>query len=189
MRRYINTGAAAKNAVNAIRYSQNNLDGPRPGTLPSSAMAGYRFVTNWRLDAPVAAVWEEINHSERWPQWWQSVLAVVELQKGDETGVGSVRRYTWRGALPYKLTFDMRTTVVEKHARLEGVATGELSGHGCWTFAGQGSVTTVRYDWEVDANKAWMRLLSPIARPLFEWNHDIVMNRGLEGLTSRLVRR
>jgi hypothetical protein len=154
-----------------------------------SAVASYKFVTNWQLDAPVATVWDHIHHSERWPQWWPSVVSVVEIQKGDETGVGSVRRYTWRGALPYRLTFDMRTTLVKRHERLEGVATGELSGQGRWALSSEGSVTRVRYDWEVDANKAWMRLLSPIARPLFEWNHDVVMNRGLEGLTAQLRAR
>ena len=82
----------------------------------------------------------------------------------------------------------MRTTRVEKYDRIEGVATGELSGHGLWTFVSEGSSTKVRYDWEVDANKRWMQWLSPVARPLFEWNHDFVMNRGLEGLTSRLTK-
>src|SRR5262245_27117353 len=110
------------------------------------AMSGYKFVTNWRMEAPVAAVWEEIHHSEHWPAWWSSVLAVAELRKGDDNGLGSVRRYTWRGALPYKLTFDMQTTRVEKHSRLEGIATGQLSGNGRWTFSSDGAFTNVRYD-------------------------------------------
>jgi len=31
-----------------------------------------------------------------------------------------------------------------------------------------------------------MNFLAPIARPLFEWNHNVVMNWGAEGLKKRL---
>ena len=151
-------------------------------------MAGsYKFVTHWRFEASPERVWDEIRHSERWPQWWKAVESVVELQRGDEAGVGSVRRYTWRGALPYRLTFDMETTLIEPHVRLEGRASGELAGSGCWTLSSEGSATLVRYDWEVETNKTWMRIISPIARPVFEWNHDTVMRWGFEGLVKRLA--
>jgi hypothetical protein len=46
--------------------------------------------------------------------------------------------------------------------------------------------TIVRYDWNVETTKRWMNLLTPIARPLFEWNHNVVMNWGAEGLAKRL---
>jgi len=149
-------------------------------------MTAYTFVTNWRFDAPVSAVWDELFHPERWPEWWKAVESVVELAPGDEDGLNAVRRYAWRGALPYRLTFDMRTTSVERFTRLEGLATGELVGRGCWHFTKEGALTAVRYDWEVETTKWWMRLLSPIARPAFEWNHDVVMKWGFEGLRRKL---
>jgi len=31
-----------------------------------------------------------------------------------------------------------------------------------------------------------MNYLAPIARPLFKWNHDVVMGWGSEGLARRL---
>jgi len=151
-------------------------------------MASYVFVTQWQFVAPVAKVWDEIYQSSRWPEWWPSVQSVTELRKGDKEGVGSIRRYVWRGALPYTLSFDMHTTVVKEYSRLEGIASGELSGRGCWTFssADADASTHVRYDWEVDANKVWMRALAPILRPVFEWNHDYVMEKGRIGLHARL---
>jgi len=39
------------------------------------------------------------------------------------------------------------------------------------------------------AIEPWMNLLAPIARPLFEWNHNVVMNWGAEGLEKRLGAR
>ena len=149
-------------------------------------MASYKFVTEWRFDAPIAKVWDEISHPERWPEWWKAVESVVTLKTGDADGIGVVRHYTWRGALPYRLKFDMRTTLIEKPVRLEGEATGELHGRGRWTLSPESQSTFVRYDWEVDATKSWMRVLSPLARPLFEWNHDTVMRWGFDGLKRRL---
>lgn len=150
-------------------------------------MANYCFVTNWTFEAPLEEVWEEIHRPGSWPEWWKSVVSTDELAPGDNAGMGAVWRYTWRGRLPYTLTFEMRTTLVEKFARLEGKASGELAGRGVWQFTRAGAQTRVRYDWEVEATKWWMRLLSPIARPLFEWNHDFVMRDGYQGLAQRLA--
>ena len=93
-----------------------------------------------------------------------------------------MRRYTWRGRLPYRLTFEMTTTRVEEPHRIEGSATGELEGTGVWRLADDDAGTSVRYDWNVRAAKPWMRLLAPVARPLFSWNHDAVMADGERGL-------
>ena len=30
-------------------------------------MADYAFLTEWRIEAPLEAVWEAIYHSEGWP--------------------------------------------------------------------------------------------------------------------------
>ena len=40
------------------------------------------------------------------------------------------------------------------------------------------------YEWNVATTKAWMNLLAPVARPVFEWNHDWVMARGGEGIAA-----
>jgi hypothetical protein len=39
----------------------------------------------------------------------------------------------------------------------------------------------VLYEWNVATTKPWMNLIAPIARPVFQWNHDWVMSRGGEG--------
>lgn len=149
-------------------------------------MADYNFVTLWRLDAPLDAVWDLIYRSEEWPMWWRGVERVEVLEDGDANHVGGVRRYTWKSKLPYRLTFDMRMVRVEPRSLIEGEAFGELAGRGLWTFTGAGRTTDVRYDWRVETTKPWMNLLAPLARPLFKWNHDVVMAWGAEGLNKRL---
>jgi hypothetical protein len=149
-------------------------------------MPSYEFITVWRVKAPLERVWNEIYYSEKWPEWWRGVEEVTELKKGDDLGVGSIHRYTWKSTLPYRLVFDVETVRVEPMTVIEGIARGELSGRGVWNIKVEGEYVTASYDWQVDTTKAWMNLIAPLARPLFKWNHDIVMSWGAEGLARRL---
>lgn len=152
-------------------------------------MAEYAFVTHWHIQAPLAEVWETIYHSERWPEWWRGVESVIELEQGSDNGIGNRRRYTWKGLLPYRLTFDIRTDRIEHGQVLEGTASGDLSGSGAWRFSHHDGVTLVRYEWRVCTTRGWMNLLVPVAGPLFRWNHDTVMAWGGAGLAKRLGAR
>jgi uncharacterized protein YndB with AHSA1/START domain len=152
-------------------------------------MAEYRFLTTWCLEAPIDPVWEAIHDSESWPQWWRGVERVVELEPGDEQGIGQVGRYTWKSRLPYELSFDVTTLRKERPHLLAGEASGELAGTGTWRLSEGGGLTTVLYEWDVRTARAWMNLLAPLARPVFAWNHDWVMKRGGEGLARLLGAR
>jgi hypothetical protein len=55
-----------------------------------------------------------------------------------------------------------------------------------WSLSFENGQTHVRYDWMVEATKAWMRVLAPLAKPMFAWNHGVVMDWGYEGLQRRL---
>ena len=149
-------------------------------------MADYSFVTIWRFRSPLEPVWETVRRSEEWPAWWRGVERVERVEEGGPEGVGALMRYTWRSRLPYRLAFEMRLTRVEPLSAIEGEAVGELTGAGRWSFAHDAGVTRVRYDWDVRTTKRWMNLLAPVARPLFKWNHDAVMDWGADGLARRL---
>lgn len=151
-------------------------------------MSDYEFITVWHFDSPLEAVWEQINASEKWSEWWRGVLRVVELKPGDADGVGSIRRSTWKSALPYTLEFDLEVVRVEKPRLIEARAFGELEGTGLWQLeAISENRTRVQYDWRVKTTKSWMNLIAPLARPFFKWNHDIIMGWGEEGLKKRLL--
>jgi hypothetical protein len=149
----------------------------------------YRFVTVWRIEAPIEAVCEAISHSLNWPQWWRNVESVEELMPGDARGIGSVRRYTWRGRLPYRLTFDICVIHAEPLTAVAGVASGDVEGQGRWSFTTDGVVTSVRFDWQIRTTPIWMNLLALFARPLVKWNHDGIMRHGGEALARRLNAR
>lgn len=149
-------------------------------------MAGYSFVTRWHLDAPIERVWDELSKTERWPAWWRGVEEARQLEPGAPDRVGSLWRFTWKSSLPYRLNFDMRLTRVEPPVVMDGTAVGELAGEGRWRLFRSEGGTLVRYDWNVRTTRWWMNLLTPIARPVFAWNHDVVMRQGGEGL-ARVV--
>lgn len=149
-------------------------------------MAEYRFLTTWLLDAPREPVWDLLYDQRAWPSWWRGVEKVIELDPGEEDGLGSHSRMTWRSFLPYGLVFEARTVRIERPHLIEAQVSGELAGLGRWRLFEQNDTTTALYEWNVRTTKAWMNLLAPVARPFFAWNHDWVMARGGEGIAHRL---
>jgi uncharacterized protein YndB with AHSA1/START domain len=151
-------------------------------------MSDYEFVSHWNIDAPVERVYAVIEDADSWPQWWSGVVSSVELTPGDADGIGSIRRTVWKSALPYKLEFDSEVVRVEENKLIEVRAFGQLDGRGLWQLEpDRDDKTRLRYDWTVKTTKAWMNILAPVARPLFQWNHDVIMRWGEEGLSRYLA--
>ncbi|EIQ75060.1 hypothetical protein SF123566_3089 [Shigella flexneri 1235-66] len=149
-------------------------------------MADYQFSTVWQVEASLQDVWDVFSHPDQWPEWWSSLERVVEIKKGDIQGVGALHRYTWKGVLPYRLTFNINVLTILQYALLEGAASGEVEGRGVWSFIDTGRETIVRYDWNVRTTIRWMNILAPLAAPVFRWNHDTVMREGAKGLARKL---
>ena len=149
-------------------------------------MAEYHFVSIWQIQAPIERVWGEIYHAERWPGWWKYVVGVDELEPGGADGVGKRQRFLFRTRMPYTLGFEACLTCVQPPSKLDAEATGELEGTGRWTLTSADGGTLVRYDWDVHTTKRWMNLLAPVARPVFNWNHDQLMRAGGEGLARHM---
>jgi len=149
-------------------------------------MKQFSLTTVWHLDAPIERVWDALYAVESWPRWWRYVIAVAEIEKGDAQGVGSLRRYTWSSRLPYRLSFNMRTTAVARPTSMEGIASGDLDGNGRWRLEPLGDTTRVQYEWTVVVGKPWMRAFAPLLAPVFAWNHDQVMREGGRGIARHL---
>jgi len=149
----------------------------------------YHLVTRWQLEAPLESVWDAIYNAEAWPTWWHGVRCVEPLERGDADGLGARQRYVWQSALPYRLAFVTQVTQVERLCLLEGRIEGDLEGIGCWHFSEEAGLTTVCFDWRVRTTARWMNLLSPMAEPLFRWNHDALMRKGGRGLAKHLHTR
>ena len=149
----------------------------------------YSFTTAWILQAPIDTVWDALHEVERWPDWWTYVASVVKLEAGDQDGIGSLYRHTWRTRLPYNLVFDLRTARLERPHLIEATTAGELEGTGRWQLSSTPARTRAVNEWRVRTAKSWMNLVAPIARPVFAWNHAALMRSGRLDLQRLLDER
>jgi hypothetical protein len=152
-------------------------------------MAEYQLSTTWRIKAPLQDVWDALYHPDAWPNWWKNLVQIVEIEKGDALGIGALHRHTWKGVLPYRITFDIRILNIVPLQRLEGQASGEVEGIGRWILSYDGTHTLARYHWYIRTNALWMNCLAPLIAPLFRWNHYAVMREGARGLARKLRTR
>jgi hypothetical protein len=153
-------------------------------------MHHYCFLTRWRVKATPEEVYEIIDDTPSYPRWWPAVWLKVEvLDRGDANGLGNNVRLTTKGWLPYILNWE--GTALEKTfpSRTVFRAKGDFEGTGTWTFRADGLFVDVEYGWEVVADKPLLKYLSFLFRPIFAFNHNWAMARGLESLRLELARR
>ncbi len=122
---------------------------------------------------------------ERWAGSWGHVRSLERLDPGVGDGTGRRYRTTVRAVLPYTLTWEMRLVEAASH-RLRWEADGDLDGVATLELATTPGRTAVHASWSVRPTPRWMRLLWPVARPLFVRNHDEVMRRGAAHLADHL---
>jgi uncharacterized protein YndB with AHSA1/START domain len=145
------------------------------------------LTSRWRLDAAPEAVWRLLTDLEGWPRWWRYVRRARILGRGAASPVGDVAEIVWTSALPYGIRLQVTTAAAERASLLEGHAEGDLRGVGTWLLeaAASGGVD-VTYRWEVGLTRRWMRALAFLMRPVFEWNHFVVMRAGARGMAAAL---
>jgi uncharacterized protein YndB with AHSA1/START domain len=147
----------------------------------------YVFVDEWEVAAPVDAVFELLADARTYPSWWRPVYLDTESDGPPE--LGREARQHFKGRLPYHLHTTSKITVFEPPARLGADVVGDLSGRGLWTLTESDGGTHVRFDWQVLADRPLLRVLTPLLRPLFRWNHAWAIARAREGLEPAAQRR
>ena len=152
--------------------------------------SAYRFVTEWEMVGTAREVADVLADPLELPSWWPSVyLAVEEVTPGGEGGVGRHVRVLTKGWLPYTLSWSFRVVESRHPHGFTLEADGDVAGRGVWTFEERGAFVHVTFDWQIAAQKPLLRLLSPVARPVFAANHRWAMQRGEESLKLELERR
>jgi uncharacterized protein YndB with AHSA1/START domain/quercetin dioxygenase-like cupin family protein len=140
----------------------------------------YVFVDEWDVAAPQQAVFDAIADARTYPQWWRPVYLDVDADGPAELGKES--RQHFKGRLPYHL--HTRSTVVALDAprTVTAEVDGDLRGTGTWTLTPTATGTHVRFDWQVHADRKLLKVLTPLLRPVFRWNHNWAIARAMEGL-------
>lgn len=151
----------------------------------------YDFLSKWRFEeCSLTEVADILEDTASLPGWWPELFkSVAIVQQGSRHGLGQVAECACRALLPYTLRF--RYTVTDEHYPNGSTidSSGDLVGRGIWRLAARERGVDVEYSWRVRLEKAALRLLSPILRPLLAWNHEWSMARGQEGLRREIARR
>jgi uncharacterized protein YndB with AHSA1/START domain len=142
--------------------------------------AEYVFVDEWDVDAPRERVFDALVDARTYPEWWTPIYREVESDGPPAVGVSSRQRF--KANLPYTLTTVSTITAMDRPESFEVDVTGDLRGHGLWTFTERGGRVHVRFDWRVHADRAVLRVLTPVLRPVFRWNHDVAIKAAMAGL-------
>lgn len=151
-------------------------------------MKDYVFVDEWRIAAEPAQVWALVRRVEGWHDWWPSVRRVDRLDQPGEAGPERWR-FTFQTRLPYIVVFDAAVIADDPLVGVEIESTGQFWGRGSFGVRMIDGGTLVRFDWRVRPMRRWMRLLSPVAWPVFRWNHRALMVEGGESLARRMGAR
>ncbi len=150
----------------------------------------YAFVTEWRVEAPRELVYEILKEGKEYPDWWPEVyLGATYYSSGNPNSVGDRVDFHTRGRLPYELHWTAEVLRHDRPHTIEIAATGDFVGNGKWTLSESMNGTDIRFDWVISAEKPVIRLLSPLLKPLFRWNHEWAMARGYERLRDEIARR
>jgi len=143
----------------------------------------YHFTTVWRLTFPPDEVFALLADLGSYTAWWPGMRRIDRVDATTfETEVRSV--------LPFSLVFRTITTRQDRQSGvLQADLRGDLEGFSRWIIAAEHGGTQAIFEEDVIARSRLLRVLAPIARPVFRWNHAVLMNRGERGLRSFLAGR
>ena len=149
----------------------------------------YHFVEQWNIPGfSPRQVYEVLYNASILPQWWSGVyLEAVPMAAYERPIVGAKVRAKAKGFLPYTLNFVLEALALEPGTRVQVKASGDFDGVWTAVLIRDGAGTRVEIDWRVTVDKPLIRLLSPILKPLFAWNHCWTTPRGERGLINYLT--
>jgi mannose-6-phosphate isomerase-like protein (cupin superfamily)/uncharacterized protein YndB with AHSA1/START domain len=155
--------------------------------LLRAASREYLFVDEWEVAASPEATFDALADARTYPEWWRPVYLDVDAEGPPALGVES--RQHFKGRLPYHLRTRSRIVRFEPPRAIAAEVDGDLRGHGLWTLTPASAGTHVRFDWRVHADRRLLRLLTPLLRPAFRWNHNWAIARAVEGLEPYAQRK
>ncbi|NEE01784.1 hypothetical protein [Phytoactinopolyspora halotolerans] len=149
----------------------------------------FRLRTRWLIDDERQRCWEFLTApGQRWRDWWPR-LQEIHVDRADDL-VGSEARCVWRSPIGYRVRTDLKLVDVVAEKRVELSVRGDVTGGAVVEFAaGSSGGTLIDVALELTPAARWMRLTTPVLRPLFMFGHRVVMRGGERGMNAVLVGR
>jgi Polyketide cyclase / dehydrase and lipid transport len=120
-----------------------------------------------------------------YPGWWGDVWVSTSGDAGPPAP-GTQTQVVAHGYLPYKLRYEFECVAADTPHRIDSVLHGDFEGSASLTFEEVDGGTSVVLDFRPRVNKAGVRQLTPLLRPLFRSNHRWAMRRGQQRVVERL---
>ena len=144
--------------------------------------ADYTFASRWSLDVGREQLWDVLDDllATSDPMvWWPSVQV-----RGYDGSSMTVRAAS---AFGYALTFELADLTTRRPDALTFTSHGDLRGRGTVTVVDVGTGRcAMDIDWNVAADRPWMRRTGWFLRPVFVVGHHLVMRQGENHLNSWL---
>jgi hypothetical protein len=108
----------------------------------------------------------------------------VGTRRSAVAGISDAGRRAWE--LPYRLHYEFECCSVDPPHRIDSILHGDFEGSASLVFEPAEDGTRVILDFRPRVNKAGVRQLTPLLRPIFRSNHAWAMRRGQKRIGERL---
>jgi hypothetical protein len=150
-------------------------------------MDHYQFETEWTLTTSPEPVFDFLAAAENFADWWPAVTESEVLERGDAEGIGAQVAFRVRSPLLYSLNFRNTVTSIDRPRSIDFKVRGDLTGTGRYEIeSGADGCAIVRIFWYVSTTKKWMNVVAPMARPLFVWGHNRLMEQAAKAVAGQL---
>lgn len=151
------------------------------GTPLTADLNRYHFRSRWTVPAGYQQTYSVLRDLSSYRLWWPEVRSVLPVD-------GSRAVVLIMGLLPYSLELMMDLQIDDPRAGiLRAGLSGDLDGYSSWHVKVTEGGCSLEYEQEVEVQRALLRALAPLARPLFKLNHRLMMKRGQRGLRAYLA--
>lgn len=144
--------------------------------------AMFRSDRRWRFDVPRDELWDRINATEEYPDWWPWL-------RDFDADAGLERGSSWRCAvsppLPYVVRFVIGFDHVEVGRVVETTVTGDVDGSARLTLDDDGTGSRARLVSALRPANPLLRGFGAVARPLVEYGHDWILDEGRRQFVER----
>ena len=138
------------------------------------------FVDEWQVRAPLSAAFAVLSDLRTYAEWGGATYR--SCQTDGPPALGRVVQVCIKGPLPMQLRFAATITHLESPREIRMTASGDFDGDWHLRLEQEGDVVNVRSQWRLTPRRPPPRLLEPLLRPLFRWNHTSMINRANAGL-------
>jgi hypothetical protein len=145
----------------------------------------YVFMDRWLLPASPQEVYDALVDFDLYPRWGHP--SYLSGRRQGPPVVGCTGKLVVQGGLPYRVRLDCRITRLVPGREIAIAVKGDVSGEKIWMIRPMpgGNVELIS-DWRCNPNWFVFRALTPVLKPLFQWNHGQAINPAIASLSKYL---